>query len=115
MSNWGQFLAKSRMGLGMKKSSDKSNGRPVIGRMNQIQKKQKQVRNLRRLVLETANRLIAANKAKMASRSALLLGAIRQRDWSQAGQHCATLGRLIEIQVEAERILAKHSRRLPIK
>jgi hypothetical protein len=103
------------MGLGMKKSSDKSNGRPVIGRMNQIQKKQKQVRNLRRLVLETANRLIAANKAKMASRSALLLGAIRQRDWPQAGQHCATLGRLIEIQVEAERILAKHSRRFLIK
>jgi hypothetical protein len=99
------------MGLGMKKSTDKSNGRPVIGRMNQIQKKQKQVRNLRRLVLETANRLIAANEAKMASRSALLLGAIRQRDWPQASQHCATLGRLIEIQVEAERILARHSRR----
>jgi hypothetical protein len=99
----------------MKKSADKSNGRPVIVRMNQIQKKQKQVRNLRRLVLEAANRLIAANEAKMASRSALLLGAIRQRDWAQAIQHCATLGRLIVIQVEAERILAKHSCRFLIK
>jgi hypothetical protein len=98
------------MGLVMKKSADKFNGRPVIGRMNpNLKKKQKQVRCLRHLVLTTANRLIAANEAKMASRSALLLGAIRQRDWSQASQHCATLGRLIEIQVEAERILAKHS------
>jgi hypothetical protein len=100
------------MGLGMKKSSDRSNARPVIGRMNpNLKKKQKQVRRLRHLVLTTANRLIDANKAKMASRSALLLGAIRQRDWLQASEHCATLGRLIEIQVEAERILARHSRR----
>jgi hypothetical protein len=94
----------------MKKSSDKSQVRPVIGRMNpNLKKKQKQVRRLRHLVLTTANRLIEANEAKMASRSALLLGAIRQRDWSQASQHCATLKQLLEIQVEAERILAKHS------
>jgi hypothetical protein len=100
------------MGLVMKKSTDKSNARPVIGWMERkLKEKQKRIHHLRRLVLKTANRLIAANEAKMASRSALLLGTIRQRDWAQAGQHCATLGRLIEIQVEAERILARHSRR----
>jgi hypothetical protein len=83
--------------------------------MDKLKERKKRHRKLRRLVLETAYRLIEANEAKMASRSALLLGALCQRDWSQAGQHCATLKQLLEIQVEVERILARHIRHLPIK
>jgi HD superfamily phosphohydrolase YqeK len=80
-----------------------------------VREKKKRLHHLRRLVLETANRLIEANEAKTTSRVALLHDAIRRRDWQQAGQHCATLGRLVEIQVEAKRIRTKHSRRFPIK
>jgi hypothetical protein len=46
--------------------------------MNKLKEKQKRIHHLRRRFLETANRLIEVNEAKMHSRSALLLGTIRR-------------------------------------
>jgi hypothetical protein len=64
--------------------------------MNKLKEKQKRIHHLRRRFLETANRLIEVNEAKMSSRSALLLCAIRQCDWVQASEHCATLEWLLD-------------------
>jgi hypothetical protein len=84
--------------------------------MNKLKEKQKRIHHLRRRLLETANRLIEVNEAKMSSRSALLLGTIRRGGgWDQFTKHCATLVRLNGIHAEAERILAKHSCRFLIK
>jgi macrodomain Ter protein organizer (MatP/YcbG family) len=54
-----------------------------------------------------ANRLLQANAQKITGHSTKLTHAIWQRSWRQAGLLCSTLGRLIQIQTEAEGILKR--------
>jgi hypothetical protein len=101
----------------MKELPDKSGRLPVIGWMNLIFKeRQDRILRLQDRVRAGAKRLLQANAQKITNHSTQLAHAIRQGSWRQAEALCATLGRLIQIQIEAEGILkrsngGRHGRR----
>lgn len=96
------------MGLGMKQRPDKSSHPPVIGRMNPIlQERQDRLLRLQNQLRAGAIRLVQTNAQKIADHSINLIQAVRHGSWKQAVSFCATLCRLILIQIEAERILSR--------
>lgn len=94
------------MGLGMKKHPDKSRRPPVIGWMKPILKeRQSRIHQLQNQLRAGAIRLVRTNAKNIADHCTNLIQAIRHGSWAQAMVLCATLLRLIPIQIEAERIL----------
>lgn len=70
-------------------------------RQNRLLRLQKQLR-------VRAVRLIQTNAQKIADHRTNLMDAVRHGAWAQAALFCAKLFRLIQIQIEAERLLSRY-------
>lgn len=76
--------------------------------MNPILKeRQDRLLRLQNQLRAGAIRLVRTNALKIADHSTKLIDAVRHGSWAQAASFCATLFRLILIQIEAERILSR--------
>lgn len=96
------------MGLGMKKRPDKSHPDPVIGWMNaSTNVRRGQLQLLQDQIRDGATKLAQENAARIASETVNLVRSVRQTRWPAAATICAVLFRLIQIQIEAERILSR--------
>jgi len=97
------------MGLGMKKHTDKPRFDPVIGLMNaSTDRRRGQLQSLQGQVRAGAMKLAQANATRIASETINLVQSIRSTRWPAAALICAVLIRLIQIQIEAERLLSRY-------
>lgn len=98
------------MGLGMKHHPDKSRPDPVIGWMKaSTDRRRGQLQSLQDQVRAGAMNLAQENAARIASKTINLVRSIRRTRWPAAAIICAVLFRLIQIQIEAERLLSRYS------
>jgi len=97
------------MGLGMKKHPDKSRPYPVIGWMNaSANRRRRHLQSLQDQVRAGAMKLAQDNAARIASDAINLVRSIKRTRWPAAALICAVLFRLIQIQIEAERLLSRY-------
>lgn len=97
------------MGLGMKKHPQRTHPAPDLNWMNAAaQAGRDRLRSLQSEVRSGAITLARSNAALIAAETARLVREIRTTCWPAAALICATILRLIQIQMEVERLILRN-------